>query len=269
MIHVSQFDGVMINSSSGKDSQTSLRRVLGELRQAQYPMNRVVVAHADLGQMEWPGARKLAEEQAKHYGLSFEVESYRDRHGDHIDLLEYVRRRGKWPSNAQRFCTSEFKRSPCGRVLTRLHRRVADRGRSKILNIFGFRAEESPARAKRKPFVQNKRFSTKRREVWDWLPIHEMKEQAVWDDIEDSGVPHHPAYDLGMPRLSCRFCIFAPSAALMIAGREAPALLDQYVQLEQEIRHDFKHKQPIGEIRDALRRGESADLASLDGNWNM
>jgi 3'-phosphoadenosine 5'-phosphosulfate sulfotransferase (PAPS reductase)/FAD synthetase len=51
-----------------------------------------------------------------------------------------------------------------------------------------------------------------KREVWDWLPVHGWTETDVWNRINESGCDHHVAYDLGMPRLSCCFCIFAPKA---------------------------------------------------------
>ena len=267
-MRLSDFNAVMVNTSGGKDSQTSMRAIARMAKEEKYPTSRIIAAHAAFPE-EWPGAMQLAERHSAHYGITFQVEGYRNKDGESKTLLDYVRLRQKWPSSAVRYCTSEFKRAPCGRVLTAIHRRFANGGRTKILNIFGFRAEESPSRAKRKPLAKNTRYSTKSREVWDWLPIHEWKEQEVWDDIEASGVSHHRAYDLGMPRLSCPFCIFAPRAALMTAGKEFPELLDQYVAVENETGHKFRQNLAIADIRQALRDGEEIDAANLNGNWNM
>ena len=63
----------------------------------------------------------------------------------------------------------------------------------------------------------------------NWLEEHD-----VWKDIKASGVPYHKAYDLGMPRLSCVFCIFSPPAALMIAGKQNPELLDRALRPGRE-----------------------------------
>ena len=57
------------------------------------PLGRLVVAHADLGRVEWPGTRELAEEQARHYGLEF-VAVARPQG----DLLEHIAHRGMFPS---------------------------------------------------------------------------------------------------------------------------------------------------------------------------
>jgi 3'-phosphoadenosine 5'-phosphosulfate sulfotransferase (PAPS reductase)/FAD synthetase len=77
----------------------------------------------------------------------------------------------------------------------------------------------------------------------------------VWERIRRSGVPHHPAYDLGMPRLSCSFCIFAPPAALLLAGKHRPELLAEYVAIEEEIGHTFRHRLSLRVIQEELAAG--------------
>lgn len=273
-LNLHQFDRIMVNSSGGKDSQTVLREVMRLVDLAGYPRENIVVFHADLGRVEWPGVKELTQEQAEHYGLRFVTGKYRNKDGENPTLLDYVRKRGKWPDNKNRFCTSDFKRGPGGRVLTQLSRDVGKDCR--ILNVFGFRAEESPARAKKQRLAFNEKASTKARKdgtrmraVWDWCPILDWKEDQVWQSIRDSGVRHHRAYDLGMPRLSCAFCIFAPKTALMIAGSFNPELLDEYVAVEQEIGHTFTHKLPIADVKKALETGEQPDTEDLHGCWNM
>jgi hypothetical protein len=56
---------------------------------ARIPRDRLVVAHADLGRVEWPGTRQLAEKQARCYGLAFHA--IRRPQGD---LLEHIAGRG-------------------------------------------------------------------------------------------------------------------------------------------------------------------------------
>lgn len=254
---------VVVNSSGGKDSQTALRFVWKLALAQGYPLDHIVVSHQDLGRMEWKGTKELAEAQAAHYGLAFEVSSYKSENGEELSLLEYARRRKMWPSNQQRWCTSEMKRGPGNRVLTRLCRRR----RGNILQVFGFRAEESPARRKRPVMQVNNRASSPKRIVTDWLPIHAWTEVQVWTDIRESGVPFHDAYKLGMPRLSCIFCIFAPKGALMLSGKYNPELLQEYVAVESEIGHDFQHGRPLRLIAEALDRGDPAPAP--DGAWNM
>jgi 3'-phosphoadenosine 5'-phosphosulfate sulfotransferase (PAPS reductase)/FAD synthetase len=138
---------------------------------------------------------------------------------------------------------------------------------TRILNCYGFRAEESPARKKKLPFAPYKRASNGRRQVDDWLPIHDWKVAQVWERIRQVGTQRHPAYDLGMPRLSCRFCIFAPRGALLIAGKHSPDLLAEYVAVEKEISHTFRVGLSLIDIQRAVENGEQA--TSVTDEWNM
>lgn len=265
--NLNEYAYILVNSSGGKDSQTALRRVIRLADEQGCPRDNIVVVHCDLGDMEWEGTKELAEAQAKHYGLEFIVVRRRTAEGVEESLLDYAERRGKWPSSTQRWCTSDFKRGPAGRAVTAVSKRVA--GEHKILQVFGFRAEESPARAKREEFSTNARLTTKTRTVHDWLPIHDWNEEQVWLDIVESGVPYHKAYDLGMPRLSCVFCIFAPKAALIIAGKHNRELLDRYCETEQKIGHTFTKALPIVEVREAVERGDEPEITEMTSCWNM
>lgn len=271
---LSSYDWIVINTSAGKDSQTAIAEVIRQADAAGFDRDRIVLVHADLGataagnDFEWKGVAELAARQAAHYGLRFELVARRQADGSADTILNYTTRRGAWPSSTVRFCTSEFKRTPCRRVITQLDREIRTSRDQKIrvLQVFGFRAQESNARAKKAVFEFDKRSSTKTRTVDNWLPIHEWTEEQVWADIQATGVEHHEAYDLGMPRLSCCFCIFAPKAALMIAGEHNRPLLDEYVAVEKAIGHTFRQGFAIGEIAEALDRGERADV--VDGaDW--
>lgn len=244
---LTSYDVILVNSSAGKDSQAMLDYV-AEIATAQGVRDRVVVVHCDLGRMEWPGVRELAEEQTQHYGFRFEVVTRKQG-----DLLTQVRNRRMWPSAKARYCTSDHKRSQVRRVMTQL---VTERGaHTRILNCMGLRADESPARKKRPAFKHDAAASNGKRHVDEWLPIHAWTTDEVWARIKASGVRHHWAYDVGMPRLSCCFCIFAPKAALVLAGKHNPELLDEYVAVEREIGHTFKADLTLESVRDAVRTG--------------
>jgi 3'-phosphoadenosine 5'-phosphosulfate sulfotransferase (PAPS reductase)/FAD synthetase len=237
--------------------------VVEQADRAGVPRGRLVVAHADLGRVEWPGTRELAEEQARHYGLAFHA--VRRRQGD---LLDHIAQHGRFPSPAARYCTSDHKRGPIWTLFTRLAERSRQDGARvcRLLNCLGLRAEESPSRASRPPFGPNAAASNGRRWVDDWLPLHAWTTAQVWQRIRASGVRHHPAYDLGMPRLSCCFCIFSPRSALLLAGQHNPELLAQYVAVERQIGHAFRQELPLASIQEALARGEQPDRIP---DWTM
>jgi len=245
-LHV--FDLIIINSSGGKDSLCALFEVMELAKIQNYDTNKIVVSHQDLGEMEWHGTKDLVKKQADLFGLKTYQSKRRDRNGYEENLLEYVERRGKWPSNKQRYCTSDFKRGPGGRVVTEL-----TKGKNcKVLYVFGFRKDESPSRAKKETLQINKQLSTKIRLVYDWLPIHDWDKEKVWLTIKNNDLPYHPAYDLGMPRLSCCFCIFSPFDALVIAGQHNPKLLNRYVEVEKKIGHTFRSGFSIKSVQEAI-----------------
>jgi len=248
-IDLHQYDLIIINSSAGKDSLCSIFEICSIAARQNYSKKNIVVSHQDLGEMEWKGTRELAIKQAHLFGLRIYISKRRDKNGYEEDLLEYVERRAKWPSSAQRYCTSDFKRGPGARVVTMLTKSM---GICKVLYVFGFRKEESPARSKKLVLAPNKMLTTKRRTVDDYLPIHTWKVDRVWRVIKHNSLPYHYAYDLKMPRLSCVFCIFSPFDALVVAGKANPELLDRYIEIEQKINHTFKNKFAIVEVRTAI-----------------
>lgn len=276
---LSKYHYIVINSSAGKDSQAMLDYVTELAREAGVT-DRIVVVHADLGRVEWKGTKKLFFAQAAHYGHRAEVVSRlggvspgrgKSRHfrpydgrenaltyeKDEVygDIIDYVARRGKWPDAANRWCTADFKTAPVRTLLTALAkqaRRELGVKQARILNCLGMRAEESPKRKKMPAFEFEKEASSGVKHVDRWLPIHDWTVEDVWARIRASGVPHHEAYDLGMPRLSCCFCILASKSALKVAGKHNPELLADYVAVERLTGHKFRQDMAIEEIQAEL-----------------
>ena len=114
----------------------------------------------------------------------------------------------------------------------------------------GLRAEESCNRAKKTPFSFNKRNSKAGRKWYDWLPIHDWKIEQVFSAIEKVGQKPHWAYEKGMSRLSCSFCIMSSVADLQRAAVLRPNLYKVYVDKEKEIDFSFimpkKGQAPLG-----------------------
>lgn len=235
-------DIILVNSSAGKDSQAMLDFLVCLADEQGVSRSKFVVVHCDLGRVEWKGTRELAERQAAHYGLRFEVVS-RDR--DLLHQIEFERK--NFPSNSARFCTSDQKTAQVTKLITKLVAEKAHLGRRvRVLNCLGIRAQESPARAKKEPISLDK-CSNGKREVVRWLPIFDWTIEQVWDRIRASGVEHHPAYDLGMSRLSCCFCVLASKKDLRIAAKHNPELYQEYLGVEQRIGVTFSYaaKRPL------------------------
>jgi len=186
------------------------------------------------------------------------------------DLLQQVEERGMWPDPKRRYCTSDQKRAPISRLFTALttETRSNQHAPAKILNCMGMRADESSGRAKKRPFKRNDAASNGRRLVDDYLPLHKMKLPEVWEYIDANGLRPlvHYAYALGMPRLSCVFCIFMPKPALVLAGKHNRPLLKEYVAVEQRIDHRFRVDVTMADVLAAVDAEEDAGPVS---EWAM
>jgi 3'-phosphoadenosine 5'-phosphosulfate sulfotransferase (PAPS reductase)/FAD synthetase len=181
MIELANYDMIIVNSSGGKDSVCALWQMVQLAKEQGYPMTKIHISHADLGEMEWKGTKELVGRQAEFFGLQVHYTKRRTESGIEENLLDHIARRGKWPSNKQRFCTSDHKRGPGGRVVTALTKGQ----KLTVLHIFGFRASESPCRKKKEVLQPNKLLTTKKRIVTDYLPIHDWSDEKVWTTIRE------------------------------------------------------------------------------------
>lgn len=155
-----------VSHSAGKDSQAMYARLQDVL-----PADRLVVVHADLGWVEWPGIQKHIRDNV--------------RHPVHIvraakTFLGMVESRGMWPSSSCRQCTSDLKRDP---IMKFIRADLKARGASIAVNCTGIRAAESKARAKKQALTVNKRETVDgrvKRTVYDWLPIFDLSTEEVF-----------------------------------------------------------------------------------------
>lgn len=254
----------IVNHSGGKDSQ-AMYALIREF----VPAAQLAIVHADLGRVEWSGVKEHI--RATTDGLPLEVALPTDRAGNTKDLLQVVRDRhqkleskrqetGKrinpWPSPSQRWCTSDFKRGPIEREIRRI---MAERGFTLAVNCLGLRADESDKREcglNKEAFkatgeaitlAQNESLSKAGRQVYQWLPIHKLTTDEVFQVIADAGQKPHPVYALGMTRLSCSFCIMASKADLKTAAKLRPDLAAEYAAIEKETGYTMQGK-PLTEI---------------------
>jgi 3'-phosphoadenosine 5'-phosphosulfate sulfotransferase (PAPS reductase)/FAD synthetase len=218
----------VVNDSGGKDSQ-AMRILLARI----VPAGQLLVVHASLGDVEWPGALEHAEEGAGRSSLPFLVARSRKTFFEMVEHRYKVRpgpNSSCWPSSANRQCTSDLKRDPIAREVRRY---VAARGITKVVTCMGIRAQESPKRAKATPLQLSKRNSVAGREWWEWLPIHQFTRDQVLAVVAEAGEQLHPAYAAGNERLSCMFCIMGSRNDLRNAALANPDLYARYVEVER------------------------------------
>ena len=217
---------VAVNSSGGKDSQ-AMTILLSSI----VPHDQLLIVHAPLGEVEWPGTVEHIEAT-----IPDDVPFILAPVASGKSLLDRVEERGMFPSSSARWCTSDAKRSPIERELRR-YLKAHPRFRGLVVSAMGMRAAESPARSRLVPWKHNSRNSKAGREWFDWLPIHSLETPDVFRIIREAGQSPHWAYAAGMSRVSCSFCILASRADLCRAAELRPNLYRRYVELEQRIGH--------------------------------
>jgi len=232
-----------VSHSGGKDSQ-ALYQFITDL----VPHNQIVVIHAHLGEVEWPGVIEHINANISH-PLQIARPVYKD--GSEKTLLGHVAKRNQdrpespsWPSSAQRWCTSDFKRGPIHKVIRKFCNELGVDG----VNCTGIRAEESKARAKLVEFEPCKLLCTQSRTVWEWRPLINWSTSQVFKCIEDAGQEPHPAYAGGNERLSCMFCILGSENDLRHAARVNPGLAQKYIDLEHSTGYTMFHKKSLESI---------------------
>lgn len=224
----------VVNHSGGKDSQ-AMYLMLRDL----VPAAQMILVHADLGEVEWPGAQEHISATTAGEPL-FVCRARRT-------LLQMIAERGMFPSPQRRQCTSDLKRGPIERTIRQFLAKNPQFG-GNIVNCMGMRAQESSGRAKLVPFqwipyenAKGKptgksirpRGKKPGREWFDWLPIHDLSADEVFAAIADAGQKPHWVYAAGMSRFSCCFCIMSNTADLTTAAHLNPGLYRKYVDLER------------------------------------
>lgn len=225
----------VLNDSGGKDSQA-----MKLLVRARVPVSQIMIIHAVLPEVDWDGIPQHIER----YSAGLPI-VYARATKTFFDMVEHRRR---FPSAANRQCTSDLKRGPIEREIRRylkLHPEFCGR----VVNCMGMRAAESASRAKLTTFRRNEGNCKAGREWYDWLPVHHMTTVEVYAAIETAGQEPHWAYAAGMSRLSCCFCIMASRGDLTTAARLNPGLYRRYVETEKRIGHTLSmSRKPLTEI---------------------
>jgi len=217
---------VAVSHSGGKDSQ-SMTILLARA----VPRDQLVVVHAPLGEVEWPGTIEQIENT-----MPAGVPLILARVASGKSLLELIEERGMFPGPRTRFCTRDAKVSPIERELRR-YLKAHPRFGGRIVSAVGIRRDESNARSKRIPWARSDRNSRAGREWFDWLPIFDLNTDDVFRIIRDAGQSPHWVYERGLSRCSCSFCIFSSRSDMRRAAELRPLLYRRYTEIERRIGH--------------------------------
>lgn len=236
-IKLSDYSGVVVSISGGKDSQTILGVIASQAKAENYN-GKLLAVHADTG-AEWKESLPHCQKLCAAYNIQLSVaEPFRK-------LPEHIEKRKMFPSAACRFCTSDCKRDPIFKTIRAAF--PATLGNN-ILSVTGERREESSHRAKLAAIEQNKKLTAGNRIVTSYRPILDYKLNDVWSYISATGIPRHIAYDLGNERLSCAICMLAKDSDIRNGAKNNPELATHYLKIEAETGHTLKNGKSLKSI---------------------
>jgi len=184
-----------------------------------------------------------------------------------IDFGEVI----AWPSAEARYCTSDHKSAQVRTWINGRHpaNEIPTGEQRKVLQVLGIRREESANRLKYETFDHDKAASTKalspkasvlaglspgdnKRQVDRWHPIIGQTTEQVWDTIKEAGTRHHAAYDMGMKRLSCMFCVFAAKEDIKVAAEMNPGPFREYLKMEHAVGSSFSPQYSLQDVAKEL-----------------
>ena len=224
---------IFVNHSGGKDSQA----MMAQLIRLGFK-DKLVVVHADLGEMEWEPMHDWIEQIS--FGLPVNVVR-----GD-LDFFELCRKYKRLPSGQARFCTNLLKTVPCENFMKAY---CEKHGITKAVSALGIRAEESGNRAKMETIKTSgkvNRATKFKMELTVAFPIFEYCLADVKAEIFGAGQEMHKVYAQGYSRLSCVFCPLARIGEHKMMAKDRPELFDKMVALEKELGKSIRLKQVKG-----------------------
>ncbi|OHT18714.1 MULTISPECIES: phosphoadenosine phosphosulfate reductase domain-containing protein [Sphingomonadales] len=147
-------------------------------------------------------------------------------HPTGIPFLDMAMLHGRFPSTKVRFCTSDTKLIP----LMHRKRLLLDAGVS-VIDWIGERADESPARARKKP-IQSVRYPSGARNIL-YRPIFRWSAADAFAISARHGLRHNPLYTMGMSRVGCSTCIMVRKRELRQWAMRFPAEVDRVREWER------------------------------------
>jgi 3'-phosphoadenosine 5'-phosphosulfate sulfotransferase (PAPS reductase)/FAD synthetase len=294
--HLEHGADLIISVSGGKDSDAMTYILDAAARMRAWP-GRIVLAHADLGRMDWP--------QTAPHIISIAESLQRPLHivrRDGGDLLDGMRQRYEtmkandhpnpipFPSSKARWCTGSYKRD----AIAKFERQFTPEG--VIIDAQGIRKDESLSRSEYDQLATKDNITSQKRIAFNWYPIFNFSVEDVWHTCGTSSerlaelriqaqslrtvisIPqiidwigytdwkNHCAYVLGAERLSCSLCFLANRPTLEAGAEGNPEVYRQIVALEIESRKSFQPSRWLGSIRpDLLEDHQRQALEAITG----
>jgi len=277
-VQLMAYDYIIVFFSGGKDSIACVLHLL----ERGVPASKIELWHHDVDGregsklMDWACTRDYCRKFAEAFGMKiyfswreggFEREMCRNNQetGDiffedeNHKLVRIPSRKGeryqntrlKFPQVSQdlsvRWCSPYLKIDVAASAIRNQDRFMNKR----TLVISGERGQESEARGNYSMFEPDRadlRHGKTPRYVDHYRPIRDLLEAEIWALIKKYRIRPHPAYRLGVGRVSCIRCIFADGCQLALANHIDPAGTEQVMKYEDKFQVTIKHKISVREL---------------------
>lgn len=277
-----------LNLSGGVDSQ-ALVYELATLYQQNNWSGPIFVIHCDMGLTEWPQTKNICAQIAQHSGVKLVIVEA-DLLSAWQQRMEKLMAEGNtkpfWSDAKNRYCTSlkvgaihqYLRRFKCVVSAIGLRAEESDNragksqtslckiSTSRILKIVDYKTIQVKGKDRIRPVKEPHKAVTPEEayDRWvqqgmigrfaiDWLPLHSMKKDAIWqicghstEELQERRSLHnagfhsealdgwtcHPAYVWGADRLSCALCVLGNQATLKTGAIHNPELFNTLRQME-------------------------------------
>ena len=113
----------------------------------------------------------------------------------------------------------------------------------------GLRAQESAHRQRLEPFAINPALTIRKRTVYNWLPVHKLTTEQVFEQIRRAGQEPFWAYKAGNQRLSCVFCILGCASTWRTGASTGPSCSTSTPRWRRRPADDVRRTIPEGTHR--------------------
>lgn len=228
---------ILVSFSGGKDSQACLIEAAQE-----YGTNKIEAIFCDTG-WEHPQTYKHIENICQIMGVKLRVLK------PELGFVELAKKKKRFPSVFQRFCTIELKIKPTIDYILSL--------KDNVIVIEGVRAQESSKRSRlsdecmyfRSYFegINGKRESYRCKDVLEWCkrydasvlrPIFRWTAQEVIDHILQAGQTPNPLYYRGYSRVGCMPCIMSRMSNIKLLNDD-PEMKQRLIDAEVYVGKSF------------------------------
>ena len=278
------YDSILVQMSGGKDSIACFLHLLD----LGVPKHKIEIWHQCIDGkdstkkqfFDWESTEGYVRQFAKHFNVpliwcwkefGFWGEMHREeaftnstRYRVEGEKTEYIlptksgklSTRRKFPAKSAnlnvRWCSSYLKIDVASKVIRNMNRFYGTaENPKKILMVTGERREESANRAR---YNKLEKFDTSFRIFHQYRAVIDWKEESVWAIMKRYKIMPHPAYYLGLPRLSCKTCIFFSPNHWATLNEIDPGAINVIEEKEKEFNHTLDNKKTI---REMVNKGKS------------